>query len=159
MQSPAVYESCNPYSSWPGPSIGASRQLPHKASLSGIHMIRPDTVIVAENPRSRNLVELLPLLARRSGRPRHPGPRSRHYLRSTITIIGFYFYLPGPTNFSDGSLDSGEHCLKESMDYYIRRHSHGSDLGSTGKVKHLQSQMNAGSRTGNGGANRSSRSN
>jgi len=43
--------------------------------------------------------------------------------------------------------------FEESMDYYI---SQGSDLGCNGKVKHLQSQMNAGSRKGNGGVNRSS---
>ena len=41
------------------------------------------------------------------------------------------------------------------MDYHIRM----ADLGSIGKMKHLQSQMNAGPRTGNGDVNLSSRPN
>jgi len=42
---------------------GAGRQSPHKASLSGIHVIHADPVIVPMNPRARDLVELLQLAA------------------------------------------------------------------------------------------------
>jgi len=42
---------------------GAGRQSPHKESLSGIHVVNADPVIVPMNPRARDLVELLQLAA------------------------------------------------------------------------------------------------